>query len=265
MRLRYCQEWYLPISSNALLEREYEDILEQNSEVFAENCWVIPFRPTVYATGSSAKPDFAIIEKSYARWFVVEVEMGRHSLHGHVLPQVRTLRDATYGREHAEMLVSRQPELDLEKTSDLLRGTSPTILVLADRYSLDWERTLEGAGISLMSLELFRSERLRYVLAVNGGLPQRASDLITHATFNPLLPRFLAIESPAALPIANRDRIEALWEERLTVWVRSDIENECFLRASQPLRLRAGVRYSLVRRADGTLIWKSRALKEFEL
>lgn len=262
MKLRFNKEWYHPISPNALLEREFEDILAQNSEIFAENCWVVPFRRTVYAADGSARPDFAIVEQNYARWFVVEVEMERHSLHGHVLPQVRTLRDASYNQDHAQVLASRQPEIDAVRLGDLLRGTSPQILVLVDRFEPDWDRVLTGAGISMMSIEMFRSERLRYVLAVDGGLPHRANDLITHATFDPLLPRFLKVHSPATLEIAKGGSLDAFWEDRLTTWKRLDIENDCFLRASGPIRLVAGVRYSLLQRADGALVWKSRTMKD---
>lgn len=262
MRLRQNHEWYSPISKNALLESEFETILKQNSEVFAPACWIVPFRPTVYADGSSARPDFAIVDKDYSRWFVVEVEMGRHSLIGHVLPQVRTLRDAIYSQEHAALLASREPEIDLARLSDLFRGESPTIVVLVDRIEPEWERVLLGADVAMIAIELFRSERLRFILAVDGGLPERASGLVTHATHDPLLPRFLKVHSPAGLNLGHGERLEAMWEGSLTAWSRVNIENDCFLRSHSPVKLRGGVQYSLVTHEEAGFVWVSRVLKE---
>ncbi len=252
-KLRYEGAWFFQLSPAALPETDFENLLIQNGEVFRADSWVIPYKPVIYSADSSARPDLAIIDHQYRDWFVVEVEMRRHSLIGHVLPQVRTLRDGYYGSNEAEYIIARRPDLDAAKVRDLMLGTSPQIVTVADRSDEGWRSTLNGAGIIFMTMEIFKSELNQYIFAVNGGVPQRANDLVTYCRFNAMLPRQMIVESPGSLGVGNGERISVLWEGQMIEWVRMDVRDSCYLRTRGSISLKPGLKYALLRQEDGTL------------
>ena len=254
-RLWHREEWYVPISLNSIPERDFEELLKQNSAAIIPDAWVLSFRRTVYSAEGSARADLAVVDKQYREWFVVEVEMNRHSLHGHVLPQVRVLRDGVYGQDDAEYLVERNPHLDPQRTRDLLRG-SPRVFVMADRDDETWRRTLEGADIGFLVMQVYKSKHNDFIFSIDGGVPRRQENVITLCSYNAMLPRQLLVESPGALGIANGDKLTIMWEERATDWVRMDTRESSYLRTRGPVSLRAGLRYALIRSSDGTLYWK---------
>ncbi len=255
-KLRYKGQWFLQIAPDALPEQAFESLLIQHSDAFVPDAWMIPFKKTIYSRDGSAQADLAIVSHDYRQWFVVEVEMSRHSLFGHVLPQVRTLRDGDYGEDHADYLIERQAELDPARTKDLLRS-SPKVLVIADRPDPDWRRTLAGADISLFAIEIYKSELNEYIFSLDGAVPSRPADLVTYCSFSRMLPRQLTVETPSALQIANGEHVQILWEGRITEWIRMDIKDRCYLRTRGPFLLKPGVRYALMRNSDGAFFWKS--------
>ena len=252
-RLRYRDHWFHPLSAKSLPEADFEDLLIQNSDAFRASSWMIRFKKTIYAADSNARPDLAIIDSAYREWFVVEVEMERHSLGGHVLPQVRTLRDGFYGEAEATYMLERFPHLDHDRLHDLVRGRSPRIVVIADRENQSWRETLAGADIELLTLEIYRSELNQYIFSVDGGLPHRASDLVSYCYFNQMLPRQLIVESPASLGVANGESLDVFWDEKLVELIRMDAGSGCYLRMRGPIRVQPGVKYALLRTQSGEM------------
>lgn len=253
-KLRYQGEWFYQLSLSALPETHFEDLLIQNSEMFHADAWMVRFKRTIYADDVGAKPDLAIIDHAYREWFVVEVEMRRHSLYDHVLPQVRTLRDGFYGPEEAEYLISKVPALDPTKTGDLIRGMSPRVLVIADRADQAWRDALSGADIDFISMEIYKSDFNHYIFSLDGGLPQRANDVVTYCVYNSMLPRQLLIESPATLGVADGEKIMVTCDDLTIEWTRMDTRDSCYLRTRGPVRLKGGARYVLLRGADGAIM-----------
>jgi hypothetical protein len=251
--LRFKDDWFDPLSPTALSETQFEDLLIQNPDVFRASSWMVRFKKTIYSAEGSARADLAIIDRDYREWFVVEVEMARHSLYGHVLPQVRTLRDGFYGQAEADYLAERLPAANSARVADLVRGKSPRIVVIADRASQDWGKVLAGADIDFMTLEVFKSELNAYIFSVDGGLPQRAHDLVSYCAIHPMLPRQLIVESPASLGIAANERLAVLWEGQVIEWVRMDSGDSCYLRTRGPVQLKTGIRYALLSMENGQI------------
>lgn len=255
-KLRYNREWFQQLSLNALPEAHFEELLIQNSDMIRQDAWVVRFKRKIFAQGSAARADLAIIDHEYREWFVVEVEMRRHSLYEHVLPQVRTLRDGYYGPQEAEYLVRHLPVLDVDRTNNLVRGHSPKVVVIADRADAWWGDVLNGADIQFITMEIFKSDLNRYIFSLDGGLPQRAADLVSYCTYNSMLPRQLLVESPAALPVCHSEALTTVFEGQAIEWSRIDTKDYCYLRTRGPIRLRAGARYALLRGDDGSTILK---------
>jgi hypothetical protein len=255
-KLRYDKDWFHQLSLSVLPESHFEDLLIQNSDMIRQNAWLMRFKRKIYADGAAARADLAIIDYEYREWFIVEVEMRRHSLYEHVLPQVRTLRDGYYGPDEAEYLVRELPTLDPDRTNQLVRGVSPKIVVIADRDDEGWRNVLNGADIHFMTMEIYKSDFNRYIFSLDGALPQRANDLISYCTYNTMLPRQLQVQSPAALEISHGESMVVLHDGEAIEWSRIDTKDNCYLRTRGPIRLRQGARYALLRADSGSTILK---------
>jgi hypothetical protein len=51
--------------------------------------YCIPFRGGFEFDGDTHEADLALIHREFSHWFILEVELVSHSLHSHVVPQVR--------------------------------------------------------------------------------------------------------------------------------------------------------------------------------
>lgn len=249
-RLFYRDEWFYELSPTALGEIEFEEILIQNSDVIHGNSTIVPFKKTIYSADASARPDLAIVDKDYKHWMVVEVEMIRHSLHAHVIPQIRTMREASYDQEDATFLASQNPNLQEDKLRDMLRGDAPEVLVIANKHDEEWARELRRYGAYMMVFEIFRSRLNRHIFSVNGELPQAAADVVTELSFG-FLPRCLAVSAPAALPFRAGDRFEIFIGGQLTQWERFDTATECYISPIGNMPIKPGKTYALFRLSDG--------------
>src|SRR4051812_24691321 len=90
----------------------------------------VPFKSIVSSDSGSARADYALIENGYRSWWVVEVELSTHSLHGHVIPQVSVLANARYGADEARLLAARASHLEERRLVSLMKGLPPRVLVV---------------------------------------------------------------------------------------------------------------------------------------
>src|SRR5262249_19170669 len=194
-KMYHRNEWFYELAPAALSESEFESLLVQNADIIRSNTTVVPFKKTVYGPDSSARADLAMISNDYRQWVVVEVEMVRHDLYGHVLPQIRTLREGTYDQEHAAYLGARDTNLDVARLRDMIRGNPPEVLVLVNRPDEEWRREISRYGAHMMIFEVYRSLTNRHIFVIDGELPRLAHDMLTELSFG-MLPRCLAVASP---------------------------------------------------------------------
>ena len=123
-RILYNDEWFEEIASHGYYEAEFEAILQNEAGRLFGSYHLVPFKTPVTSDvdADTRKPDFALVHKTYRSWWVVEVELGHHSLVGHVLPQVRTLAHAKYGAMEADYLCRQEPSLRKDKILEMLKG-----------------------------------------------------------------------------------------------------------------------------------------------
>lgn len=243
-------EWFYELSPNALSESEFEDLLIQNSDIIKTNTIIVPYKKTIYAGEASARADLALIANDYRHWTVVEVEMIRHDLYGHVIPQVRTLREGTYDQAHASYLASKNTNLDPTKLGDMLRGDPPEVLVLVNKPDEEWRRELYRYGAHMMVFEIFRSQTNRHIFAIDGEMPRLAHDVLSELSFG-LLPRCLAVGSPAALEFGPEERVQIFIEGQVTYWERFNTATGVYLSAIGNMPIKAGQKYALLRMESG--------------
>lgn len=220
---------YDEAASASLLEQEYEQLLEGNAAALFPGFLFVPFKAQVYSDLGSRKADYALIDRQYRKWWVVEVELAHHPFNGHVLPQVEVLASASYGEREAEYLAGQHSELDGDRLRAMMLGDQPQVLVVVNQPSPTWESELRMLGAVLVSVALFRSQLNDYVLLVDGRLPRVSADVLTRCRRSSLMPRFWEVESPGALPIERSETAAIEYEGRQTSWRRIDSRDTVFL------------------------------------
>jgi len=249
-------EWFEQIASTAIYESEFESIVTAYGDALYPEYYVVPFKTTVYADDAAAKADLALIEKNYREWWVAEVEMGHHSLESHVLPQVRTLSRAVYGEEEVRRLASKCPALDIARLVDMTKGTQPKVIVIVNTPRPTWGPILKRYDALLAVFEIFRSQKNEFVFRLNGEQPTCAPNLLSGCMFDPLLPRFLMVNSPAALNVAPRAKVSIFHHGQITEWERIDSSDKVWLSPVGPNPLSPNMRYDILRLPNGDLIFR---------
>lgn len=262
-RLRHKDEWFIEIDPQAFFETEFEAVILQNVHLLCPNATLVPFKQTVFSSEfESKRADLALIDNDYRFWWVIEVELAHHSLASHVIPQTRVLVDGRYGDEHIDALLRADPSLDRNRLDAMMRGESPRVVVVSNRFDERWERELATIGVSYSVFNVFRSTLNNDIFLFDGHLPEESGDQLTVLTPAKGIPRFFRVHSPGALPIATGEAVQMLVNGRQTSWRRIDTKNQCYLAVEGRVTISADRPYIIERQDDGILIIREGGLKQ---
>lgn len=250
-RILVNNEWYAELSSQSMYESQFEDIVRSQAISLFPEYITVPFKFVVESEDGTAKADLALIDKSYLGWWVVEVEMSRHSLKHHVLPQVKILSEATYGEDVARYFFTKQSRLDFKKLADMMKGIQPRVLVVVDLPKPDWISKLEKYDALLALFQIFKSSTNQMIYRVNGQYPFNFEGGRSLCYFERLISNFLIIESPALLDIQNDEKIEVTYNNALTEWKRLDIKDRVYLIPVKFNPLNISYKYMLLKEISG--------------
>lgn len=251
-RLLINGEWFEAVASDSVYESEYEQLLITNASHLYPDFHLVKFKVDVQSEHGAGRPDLALVDKNYRRWWVVEVELGHHPLKSHVEKQVRIFARARYGQEHARALAERGG-LDRDKLVEMMRGTQPRVLVLVNVPRSEWSGWLAPYEALVGVVEVFRSYRNQYVLRINGDQPEALTDDLTVCVLDTTLRRCLRVESPAALPAG--DEFSILYQDEVSSWHVLKASDTVWLhpRGRYPLPPNAQY-FALLQRGDGQLV-----------
>lgn len=115
--------------------------------------------------GRGAEADLVMLSRSTTDWAVVEVELSRHSISGHVEDQFERIALSRYGPVLAKS-VARSLGLEPEECSSHLRG-KPSFLCVVDQYSERFRDVCEATGFDLSVMTPFRSRSGHSALRVS--------------------------------------------------------------------------------------------------
>lgn len=209
---------YDSLSSAAFLEREYERLIIQEAGQIFPELRVVAFSEPVQHDGIWKKPDLALLDPECRVWWVGEVELAHHSLNRHVLPQVEVLARGEYSDRHADALAAAVPDIDAGLIRAMLRGAQPAVAVIVNEPVPDWRAPLAREGVLLVVVEVFRSVTRLPIFRINGHELVVPGDLLTTCRVDPLMPRLLQVDAPAALPFDPDTDIEIGYRGGITRW-----------------------------------------------
>lgn len=249
-------KWYEELSPTGVYETAYETMVKAHAQHLWPRFHPVKFKTTVYAGTESAKADFALIERGYTEWWIVEVEMEHHLLNNHVLPQIRTLANAAYGDEEAKKLCDGCHGLNLDRVKTMLKANQPRVLVVVNKPRPDWIKSLAKYEAKLAIFEVFRSANSEYLFRINGEHPIGPSEVISNCAFDSFMSRCLLVESPGGLGVQPQGKISIVYEDHITEWERLDTGGKVWLIAPGPNPLPEGFDFELIRRGDGHFMFR---------
>lgn len=256
-RLLLRDEWYEPLSLHAQYETEFERLLLAYAEILFPTWHLVPFKADVRSDEGVKRPDLALIDRDYRRWWVVEVEMARHDFGNHVLPQVRVLSNGKYDQRHVTALMRVAPKLDAERVAAMVRGEQPHVWVVVDHPRPDWARPLAAVGAALGVIEIFCSDTNHHSFRLNGEQPQPPTTDKIECRRDPLVLRLWTVTSPAQLPITDGQTMDIYMEAsgQPFRWMRKDTADSVYLSCTNGNPLQGHKRVDLIKLKDGRWIF----------
>lgn len=250
--------WFEGLASTELYEREFEQLVAQDAQVLFPGWRFVPFKVDVESPRGRKRPDYALIDLRYRCWWVVEVEMAHHSLENHVIPQIEVFWEGEYGATHVDCLLRNAPDLDRASLEAMLHGTPPRVYVIVNIPCPHWRQPLSQYGVELGVVEIFRSDLNAHALRLNGYQPEPPRNTLTICRRDPVIPRLLSVDSPAALPVGVGETVQIDLDGRTTEWVRMDMATRVYLspRRGSPLSDVRSVELQV--RNDGGLVFVRR-------
>jgi hypothetical protein len=256
-RLLINGEWFFEVAPTSLYETELENIIFQQAHALFPNFILVKFKKLVFSETSSAKADFALIDKLYKSWWVVEVEMGDHGLDEHVIPQIKTLSQATYGEPEAKFLLESNSNLNESQLDDLIKNIPPKVLVIVNSTKPEWVKPLKTFNADLAIFEIFRSEKNQHIFRVNGKTPVAPEfKLISTCSFLPYLPNILFVENPKELWAFSSKVFRIQYKSWFSIWELVEKNNKYLLVPQNANPLPIGFTYELFLLRDGTLVFE---------
>lgn len=253
-RLLSRESWFDELSAGSMYEVDFERLILSKADALFPDFHTVPFKSMILSDEDAAKPDFALVDKHYGDWWVVEVELGHHSLGKHVLPQVRTLSRGHYGQELAVDLCANCPYLEKPRIIDMLKGKQPNVLVIVNTQEKDWVVPVESYSAQVAFLGVFRSDKNEHILVADGTWPTGRPEYASECYLDNLLPRLLVVDSPSALGMALGERAKILFQNYATEWERIDGQDRVWLAPVGLNPLHPRVVYQLSKRRDGSRI-----------
>jgi len=155
--------------AEAALETEFELIVARALMCIYPGYHCFPFGGTFKFEDHVSRPDIALVARDLSHWFVIEVELVCHSLHGHVLPQVRTFR---FGKAQADCIsvLANALSMDRAQMETFLLTVPRTVAVIASRRHRDWELSLSTLQVQLLTVAAFNSPNGVQALEIDGKL-----------------------------------------------------------------------------------------------
>ena len=192
--------WYSLVSSHSVYEIKYENqILRFSNEIFPDfHC--IKFKSKINSIYGNCIPDLVLIHKEYRDWYVVEVELEHHSLHSHVLDQVRSMHHGEYNKHHINYIMNALPNLDKNKLNELLLQR-PKTMVVVPISKVSWRESLYQFQTKVMCIEVWEDDKGIPLLRIDGDTPDTYEEMfLTKLELDKSISRLLRVMNAASLP-----------------------------------------------------------------
>lgn len=228
--LDYSNEWYYEIDPNSFYEKDLENTILSKIESVYPNYVGVPYAYKVTnPEGESSTPDFVLIKKDYSEWYVIEVEMSRHSWENHVEKQVRVFSSGIYHKDEvAANLHKKDNSLDLDQLKTMIDKYPPKVMVIVNERKPDWEVKIKKYNALLSIFQIYKGTEGFDVYRVDGETP------IIMVNKSPC--RFLKggsnileVFAPEFIYEGQDSILEIIYNGKITLWTKQEEKDKVYL------------------------------------
>lgn len=212
-------EWYDEIDADSFYEKHFEQtFLSKISEVYPDFVGV-PFGLTITSDDAeTSAPDLAIIKSDYKEWFIIEVEMGRHSWDNHVEKQVRVFTKGIYEKKRiAKYINEKNPALDINKLETMVDLYPPKVMVIVNEDKPDWKKQAKKYDALISVFQIYKGLNGLELYRIEGDTPYIYRDK-SHCAFLKSMSNTLEVYTPTFITEAHNDKIDIIFKGRKTKW-----------------------------------------------
>ena len=192
---------YALVESNSWSEDFFSTVIQNFAHVIFPFHHCFEFEVDMYYLGDKVRPDLILIEKNYRDWWLVEVELERHSWLSHIQVQIDKILNADITPVHINKLKKHSEKLDLKRLEQMMTNVKHKTLVIVDSEPKGWMEDLQSTEARLMTVQVYRNSTNDHIIRCDTALPQTGSPIISYLipSREGLLPGWLEIETPHRL------------------------------------------------------------------
>lgn len=166
--------WYQEVAPRSFYnEEDLERAIIHNLEIIFPQFKALPFKKSLFDSSRHKKnrPDLAMVKSDYTEWYIIEVELGKHSK-DHVLDQIETFYNCSYLDEHAEYLFNqRSHDLDLNLLKTMVASKVPEFMVIVNEPKNDWTADLRLLRCKTCIFQIYHDYNGQPLYRLNGEHP----------------------------------------------------------------------------------------------
>lgn len=222
-----------------LAPRDYynENDLERTVKLYLETIFpdykVFSFKQKLLnnKTGKSSAADLGMIKNDYSEWYVIEVELGKHTKE-EVIKQIHTFRNFTPTKDNSDYICRERKDLIKSRVESLITSSIvPKLMVIVNEDKEIWKSDLAKLSCEMCVFQIYNDFDNRKLYRISGEFPTIYTDFC-HCKFEKSLPFAIKLLSNDFLNrhgIKNGDQLEIFFEGKSFKWERQDVANVPYL------------------------------------
>ncbi len=227
--LDYNLEWFDEVDGSSFYESDLERTLLHRLPTVYPDFIGIPFNLPIQAGTERSRPDLAMVKNDYSEWYIIEVEMERHSWAHHIEKQVRVFtqgiyekkRVANYMRQKDLELNQGIPRLDYDSLVSMIDNYQPKVMVVANEPVIEWISKVRGYNAYLSVFQIYKGVNGHEIYRIEGDTPFVFRSK-SHCEFVRGSSNILTVHTPSFIKESHQDVLEIIFLGKKTKWIKMD-------------------------------------------
>lgn len=226
--------WFQEIQPSSFYsEEDLERAVILNLENLFPEFVAIPFKKSLTnnLNGRKNKPDLAMIKSDYSEWYIIEVELGHHTVK-HVREQVETFYHSNLDESYATYMHGKRPDgLDLNALITMVEERPPRLMVIINEHNEEIKASISSYSCLMCVFQIFLDNLNNPIYRLNGQHPEVYTSFC-HCRLTKDIPytiEILDVDFCNTYGIEDNSEHQISYNDKLSKWKRVDDSNRVFL------------------------------------
>lgn len=226
--------WYQEVAPRDFyLEIDLERVIMHNLSLIFPEYIPAMFKDDLIhkVTGKTNKADLCMIKSDYSEWYVIEVELGKHTKR-EVVNQIDTFRNCNYTAANANYIYQKNKSLNLSRLTPLVTSQPPELMVIVNEVKKDWKTDLTKLNCKMCVFQIYNDFDGKQMYRLEGDHPFIYTNF-RNCTYEKQLPYAIKILREEgfldSLNIKDGMQINIEYNGVKHTWERQDAGNDVYL------------------------------------